>query len=138
MHLKSGQQCNVQFNMQLEHEGPNKLKIYFIFSDNFNCCLFVNRTCMPKELLTKAINANKPCKDAFKACEVEWNMCPSPNHSAPLPTIEPGTKNKDAATRVDKKVDTVLKLFEAATLVICYLNNAKKNCKTFLISGRLC
>ena len=76
----------------------------------------VNKTCMPTKLLAKAAKANSGCKDAYKACKGRLedvnevlSLC-SPINSAESLTaaITSGVKNKEAGTKLQKKVATLL------------------------------
>ena len=74
----------------------------------------VNSTCMPKELLTKATEANKNCKDAFKACKGRMedvttvqSLCSPTNSAESLKAaIKSGEQNKEAGTKL--KYDLIL------------------------------
>ena len=76
----------------------------------------VNKTCMPTKLLAKAAKANSGCKDAFKACKGRMedvtavqSLCSPANSADSLKAaIASGMKNKDAATKLDNKVATLL------------------------------
>ena len=76
----------------------------------------VNSTCMPKELLTKATEANKNCKDAFKACKGRMedvttvqSLCSPINSAESLKAaITSGEQNKEAGTKLKKTVASAL------------------------------
>ena len=77
----------------------------------------VNKTCMPTEVLKKATATNNKCKAAFKGCKGRMedvttvqSLC-SPANSADSikKEIAAGMNNKDAAKKVETKVNAVLK-----------------------------
>ena len=77
----------------------------------------VNKTCMPTEVLKKATETNNKCKAAFKGCKGRMedvttvqSLC-SPANSADSikKEIAAGMNNKDAAKKVETKVNAVLR-----------------------------